>query len=170
MGSRLQKIAFIVFALLFIAVMAIMNSSILTMATSANGQLTSIVSSDDASLNIYDQQKVFGSTVAKAAKAPSDVADTIKNVYVITMANEEGVAYSTASKYSSTEADAANVINTTAKFTAYQCINSNNAITGILFIQEGAATDGYADLVANEVSVPGLGATSAASSGADATE
>jgi hypothetical protein len=69
MGSRLQKIAFIVFALLFVAVIAIMNSSILTMATSANGQLTSIVSSDDASLNIYDQQKVFGSTSSQLTNA-----------------------------------------------------------------------------------------------------
>jgi hypothetical protein len=141
--------------------MAIMNSSILTMATSANGQLTSIVSSDDASLNIYDQQKVFGSTVAKAAKAPADVADTVENVYVITMANEEGVKYTSSDAYSSTTADSENVINTTAKFTAYQCINSNNVITGILFVQEGASSDGYSTLVTPEVSVPGLGTISA---------
>ena len=48
MGSRVQKIAFLIFALMFVAIMAVLNTSILTLGTSSNEQLTSVVASDDS--------------------------------------------------------------------------------------------------------------------------
>ena len=39
MGSRIQHIAFIVFALLFVAIIAVINTGILNMGTNANKTL-----------------------------------------------------------------------------------------------------------------------------------
>lgn len=161
MGSRVQKIAFLIFALMFVAIMAILNTSILTLGTSANGQLTSIVTSDDAALNIYDNQKVYGSTAASCAKDPSAVAETVENVYVITAADTTGQKYTSESGESypisslSDDEKTAKTINSTAKFNSYLCINSNGVITGVLFVQDGASTANASSLV-TETTIQGL--------------
>ena len=132
MGSRVQKIAFLIFALMFVAIMAILNTTI---------------PSDDSSLNIYDQGSLYGSSVATCAKDPGKIASTDLTVFVITKADGTGTYYdgTDSHTYDATVADKA--INKTAKFKSYLCNNANGVTTGILFIQDGASTDGAAALV-----------------------
>ena len=142
MGSRVQKIAFLIFALMFVAIMAILNTSILTLGSSANSQLTATVTSDDSSLSIYDQNSVYGSSVINCAKDPTAVGSTIQQVFVVTNASSattpKGATYDGTNKYDST-VDATNLVNNTAKFDSYLCYNTNNICTGVLFVQQGAS-------------------------------
>lgn len=156
MGSRVQKIAFLIFALMFVAIMAILNTSILTLGTSANGQLTSIVTSDDAALNIYDQQRVYGTTAVNCAKDPTAVSETIEKVFVVTSADLAGETYDSTTKYVASTAGADKTINSTAKFNSYLCINSNGVVTGILFVQDGAIPSDIDGLVGSNMTVQGL--------------
>lgn len=147
MGSRVQKIAFLIFALMFVAIMAIMNTSILTMGTSANSQLTTIVTSDDSSLGLYDQGTVYGTSVVTCAKDPSKVASTDMTIFVVTKANATGTVYSTSEGVYPKTDDPGEAINKNAKFDSYLCNNENDVTTGILFVQEGADKTEAATLV-----------------------
>lgn len=140
MGSRVQKIAFLIFALMFVAIMAILNTSILTLGTSANGQLTTTVSSDDSALSIYDNNSVYGSSVINCAKDPGGVGDTILNVFVLTNDNSGKTCYTESTKYANPASTDANYINRTAKFQSYLCYNANGVCTGVCFIQQGRNT------------------------------
>lgn len=137
MGSRVQKIAFLIFALMFVAIMAILNTSILTLGTSANGQLTTTVSSDDSALSIYDNNSVYGSSVINCAKDPTSVGDTILNVFVFTNSSAGDKQYKDGSVYANPASTADEFINRTAKFDSYLCYNNNGVCTGVCFIQQG---------------------------------
>lgn len=142
MGSRVQKIAFLIFALMFVAIMAILNTSILTLGSSANSQLTATVTSDDSSLSIYDQNSVYGSSVINCAKDPTAVGSTIQTVIVFTNDDSTGFAYTDAKPYAADKHGsgydtATGLVNNTAKFDSYLCYNDNNICTGVLFVQQG---------------------------------
>lgn len=156
MGSRVQKIAFLIFALMFVAIMAILNTTILTMGTSANSQLTTTVTSDDSSLQIYDQGSLYGSSVVTCAKDPGKVASTDMNIYVITNADADGTKYTTDHKYDgSGDAAAGTNINKTAKFNSYLCNNANGVTTGILFIQQNTASPDTSLVTGDNLTVQG---------------
>lgn len=154
MGERVQKIAFLVFALAFVAIMAVLNTSILTLGTSANGQLTSTISSNDSALAIYDQGSVYGSSVSSCAKDPGKVCATEMNVFVITCADTAGAKYDVNNKYTAAVNEDQR-INSAAKFESHLCYNTNQVCTGILFIQEGAAKTGAQALI-GELTAPSL--------------
>ena len=136
MGSRVQKIAFLIFALMFIAIMAVLNTSVLTMGTSANQQLTSTVSSSDNKLAVYDGSTVYGSSVVECASTPDGICSTKLQIKVTTGAGGENT-YSTDSVYSKdTDPTDAAYINKTAKFTSQLEYNDNGVVTGITFKQQ----------------------------------
>ena len=135
MGSRVQKIAFIIFALMFVAIMAVLNTSILTLGTSSNEQLTNIVASDDSALNVYDDSTVYGATVINCAKAPDDVCSNPLEITVKTAAGGNDV-YKTGSVYGVTGANEDNYINRSAKFHSELVYNENGVVKGITFTQE----------------------------------
>jgi len=137
MGSRVQKIAFLIFALMFVAIMAVLNTSILTLGTSSNEQLTNIVASDDSALNVYDDSTVYGATVINCAKAPDDVCSNPLQITVKTAANSAGTTYETGTLYTVTDANDTNYINRSAKFHSELVYNDNGVVSGITFTQEG---------------------------------
>lgn len=156
MGSRVQKIAFLIFALMFVAIMAILNTSILTLGSSANSQLTATVTSNDSSLSIYDQNSVYGSSVISCAKKPSEVGSTIQTVIVFTKDDNAGYAYTDtnsykADKHGSSYGTAEGLVNNTAKFDSYLCYNANNICTGVLFIQQGMTVNATAAMGATNL-------------------
>lgn len=135
MGSRVQKIAFLIFALMFIAIMAVLNTSVLTMGTSANQQLTSTVSSSDNKLSVYDGSTVYGSSVVECASAPDGICSTKLEIQVKTGAGGD-TTYSVDSTYSKdTDPTDSTYINKTAKFNSTLVYNSNGVVTGIVFEQ-----------------------------------
>lgn len=144
MGSRIQKIAFIVFALLFVAIMAVMNTSVLNLGTNANKQLsTTLQTSDSASLGVYDDAVISGSTVQSAAKNPSSVSSTQLQIGVATKADPNGRVYTNDKKYSGSNSDTTStldpntMINTGSQFRSHLVYNSNGVVVAIYFIQEG---------------------------------
>lgn len=141
MGSRIQKIAFIIFALLFVAIMAVMNSTVLNLGTNGNKQLsTTLQTSDTASLEVYNDAVVSGSTVLSAAKNPSSVSSTNLKIGVLTKAASDMKVYianasDEENKYSADDSD--NAINAGSQFHSYLCYNDNGVVTGIAFVQDG---------------------------------
>lgn len=140
MGSRVQKIAFIIFALLFVAIMAVMNTSVLNLGTNANKQLsTTLQTSDSSALEIYNNSIVSGNTVLNAAKNPSVVSSTNMTIAVVTKANQSGEPYTSTDTYTANPSDST-YINTSSQFTSHLVSNSNGVIVGIIFIQDGATS------------------------------
>lgn len=143
MGSRVQKIAFIVFALLFVAIMAVINTGILNMGTNANKTLsTTVQTSNSSTLELYNNTTIAGDTVAAAAKNPNSLANTSMNIYVVTKAMSGiGTAgkgtYDNDHKYQAQSGDNW-YINSSAQFRSYLCENDNGVTAGILFVQDGS--------------------------------
>lgn len=150
MGSRIQKIAFIIFALLFVAIMAVMNSTVLNLGTNGNKQLsTTLQTSDTASLEVYNDATVAGSTVLSAAKNPSSISSTNLIIGVVTRADTSGHKYdTTADDYSTTSSyasviknDQNAIINSGSQFKSHLVYNTNGVVSGIYFIQDGASNE-----------------------------
>ena len=121
---------------MFVAIMAVLNTSILTLGTSSNEQLTNIVASDDSALSVYDDSTVYGATVINCAKAPDDVCSNPLVITVVTAAGDT-TAYQTDSVYSISDANDAKYINRSAKFHSELNYNANGMVEGITFTQEG---------------------------------
>lgn len=136
MGSRIQKIAGLIFALMFVAIMAVLNTSILTLGTSGNDQLTSIVASDDSALSVYDNSTVYGATVINCAKAPDGVCSIPLEITVKTADGTTSV-YSAAkeTKYDVSDPNGKGYINRSAKFDSELVYNENGVVKGITFTQ-----------------------------------
>ena len=132
MGSR------VVFALMFIAIMAVLNTSVLTLGTSANNQLNTTVSSGDVSLQIYDGTVVSGANVRDAAKKPDGIGSTSLYVEVHTLAGTSGTTatYTGSSPYNVTDKNDAKFINPGATFESELHYNSNGVVDGIVFQQK----------------------------------
>ena len=135
MGSRIQHIAFIVFALLFVAIIAVINTGILS---------TTVQTSNSSTMELYNNTKISGDTVAAAAKNPNSLANTSMTIYVVTKAKNalptkagEGL-YGNDNKYQAKSGDP-NYINSSAQFDSYLLQNDNGVTSGVLFIQEGCS-------------------------------
>ena len=138
MGGRVQKIAFIIFALLFVAIMAVLNTSVLNMATSSNKTLTTTVTtSDSSSLNVYDNASVSGSTVQECAKKPNGIVSSSLTVLVRTTGADGYVAYTGNSTYNENNAGNPDYINPNSMFNSNLLTNNNGVTVGILFYQNG---------------------------------
>lgn len=142
MGSRIQHIAFIVFALLFVAIIAVINTGILNMGTNANKTLsTTVQTSNSSTLELYNNTTISGDTVANAAKNPDSLANTSMAVFVVTNANNTTPkVYTNKDKYKAQSSDPL-YINSSAQFQSYLCENSNGVVAGILFVQDGSGYD-----------------------------
>lgn len=76
MGSRIQTIAGIIFSLLFIAILATMNSTVLQFGSDVNRKVGNTLSvSQNYELDVFDGTKVTGDTVISAINNK----DTITN-------------------------------------------------------------------------------------------
>ena len=156
MGGRVQKIAFIIFALLFVAIMAVLNTSVLNMATSSNKTLTTTVTtSDSSSLNVYDNTSVYGSTVQECAKKPNSIVSSSLSVLVCTtgsMDDSSGsggyVAYTGDNPYNENNAGNPAYINPNSMFNSNLLTNSNGVTVGILFYQDGVTAPDSVDVSA----------------------
>lgn len=142
MGSRIQKIAFIVFALLFVAIMAVINTGILNMGTNANKQLsTTVQTSNSSTLELYNNTTLSGDTVASAAKNPNSLANTGLTIGVVTSATNTVAEYDGSDNTYKANSNDPEYINPSAQFKSYLCQNDNGVVAGILFVQEGSGYD-----------------------------
>lgn len=176
MGEHIRKVAWILFALLFVGVIAAMNNGILSTATNGNKQLSATLqTSDTASLELYNDSSVSGSQVLSAAKNPGSLSTTNLIVGVCTAASGNSSIYqytagaevpasgsspfsATNSKFEYTEtvkntADA--TINPSAQFHSYLIKNKNEAPCAILFVQNGV--DVNSNMIGSDFTCAALG-------------
>ena len=156
MGGRVQKIAFIIFALLFVAIMAVLNTSVLNMATSSNKTLTTTVTtSDSSSLNVYDNTSVYGSTVQECAKNPGGIVSSALHVFVRTSGATGYMEYCGNGTYTQNDAGASDYINPNSMFKSNLITNSNGVTVGIVFYQDGVETPPTTDDLVNATHATG---------------
>lgn len=127
MGQRIEHIAGIVFAMMFIAILALMNSNVLGIGNSVNAQLSRTYEATEMrELASFDNTTVTGSTAISAIKNYDNLYNYNMAIYV------DGTPYGAATgakdyAYASTHIDPA------ASFNAVLDVNSNGVTTGIRF-------------------------------------
>ena len=127
MGERIQHIAGIVMALAFIALLAMMNSSVLSIGTSVNDRLNRTSGMTEMhELQAFNDTRVTGTTVISAIKNYDNLYNYDMEIYVD--GNPYGAADG-AKNYSW----AATHINPTASFEAKLNVNANGVTSGITF-------------------------------------
>lgn len=124
MGDRIQQIAGIIFSLAFIAILAMINTSVLGFGANVNDRLTRSYAATEAyELEVFDDQKVTGSTVISAV-------NNRENLYTAPLVIQLNGAEVTST---STTPGAANYVNSGASYTAELLENANGVIYGIAF-------------------------------------
>ena len=125
MGSRIQTIASIIFALLFIAILSVMNSSVLQFGSAVDNKVGNTVSiSENYELNSFDGRRVSGDTVISAINNK----DTLNSRYVLSI-TVDGVPVT------GSYADSGLTINPNDVYQAELQYNANDVVEGIIFTQ-----------------------------------
>lgn len=128
MGERIQHVAGIVFALMFVAILAMMNANVLGIGSSVNDRLARTYGMTEMhELQAFDETTVTGSTVISAIKNYDTLYDY--NM-VITV---DGTNYGDTNAGYRSYAEAVRNISPTNSYTAELVTNSNGMTTGINF-------------------------------------
>lgn len=143
MNKKIITIAEIVFALIFVVILAVIMGTITNKGNSANTKLVDTLEmTDSSSLNSYaDNSIVKGESVKSAISQIKSIGGDLKlNVYVETKANSGSYkTYSDTNKYTVSDTTANDYINPSASFKCWQIINNNNVVTGLYFAQDGSS-------------------------------
>lgn len=170
MGAKARKIAEIVFAVIFIGLLAVIFADILGFGRSGQKQLSGTMSNvSSTNLSNYDNVTVSGSEVVSAISNVKTLGGDLKlGIVVATVADSDGTRYGYAlesgeglyhvygensnvdltNKLSegsgfntySTKSDEHEYINPTASFQANLIKNKNDVTVGIQFVQDGVST------------------------------
>lgn len=138
MGERIQHSALIIFALAFIAILAMMNGTVRDIGSSVNGQLTRTYAATEMhELQAFDDTKVTGTTVISAIKNYNSLYSYDMGISVTTSRGTytygAGGAYGS---YDVTNSGDSRYINPTKSFSASLAENANGVITGIEFTEQ----------------------------------
>lgn len=161
MEHKIIAIAAIVFALVFVLILAVMMGTITNKANTANTQLSDTLNmTGGTGLERYDNTEVNGQTVIDACKNASAIGGNSKLIIAVktTAASSNAIyGYGTSGgssigdagdsgsvsaspdtkwhAYDASAADEKNVINSNAQFSSKLIVNKNGVTTGILFTQ-----------------------------------
>ena len=130
MSNRLQTIAEIIFALAFIAVLALISSGVLSFGQNVNQQIsrTNAVT-EMRELRAFDDTSVTGATVISAIRN----YDSIYNyALTITVTNPSGTKTYGAGGTAAYDVSS-NFINPTDSYKATLNYNTNDVVTGVVF-------------------------------------
>ena len=139
MNKKIIITACIVFALIFVVILAVMMGTISQKGNDANTQLVDTLNStSNANLDLYkDDSKVKGESVINAIKNVKTLGGDVKmTILVKTKANGTGVEYSESNSYNVTNEYDDNYINPEASFLCEWKENNNGIVTGITFTQQ----------------------------------
>lgn len=146
MNKKIITIAGIIFALIFVVLLAVMMGTITTKANSANSKLVDTLEmTDNTSLSIYDNKIVKGESVISAIQNVRNLGGGVK--LEITVKTTEGTKQSYGYvegedglvelvEYEITNPNDANYINSSANFQSELDDNANGVVTGISFEQK----------------------------------
>lgn len=139
MNKKIITIAEIVFALIFVVILAVIMGTVTNKGNSANTKLVDTLEmTDGTSLASYaDGMTVKGETVKTAISQIKSIGGELKlQVFVDTLANSSYDTYDSEHKYQISDTTSAKYINPSASFTCWQMINNNGVVTGLHFVQD----------------------------------
>lgn len=151
MNKKIITIAGIIFALIFVVLLAVMMGTITTKANSANSKLVDTLEmTDNTSLSIYDNKIVKGESVISAIQNVRNLGGGVKLEIKVktTGGTEQKYGYvgdkdglveheiTNPVEYEITNPNDDNYINSTANFQSKLLKNSNDVVTGISFEQK----------------------------------
>lgn len=143
MNKKIITIAGIVFALIFVVLLAVMMGTITNKANSANTKLVDTLEmTDNTSLETYaDESIVKGESVVSAIKNVKSIGGNLKlKITVITKAgvtesygyvDEGGIKH-----YNQSNSAKKDYINPSASFVCNQDTNKNGVVTELIFTQQ----------------------------------
>lgn len=140
MNKKIITIAEIVFALIFVVLLAVFMATINSKGNSANNQLVDVLESTDSS-NIKSYPNggtVKGSTVEMALDQINSLAGDI-NTFKITVKtdmNTAGKSYSKGDSYNISNSKDENYINAKADFLCEHVTNANGIVVELIFTQQ----------------------------------
>lgn len=143
MNKKIITIAGIVFALIFVVLLAVMMGTITTKANSANSKLVDTLEmTDNTSLSIYDGTTVKGESVTNAIKNVKQIGGSYKlKIFVVTgdgAKNTYGYTSDTPVTETPNSPSDSGYINSSSNFTSNLATNENDVVTAIVFIQDGS--------------------------------
>lgn len=142
MNKKIITIAGIVFALIFVVLLAVMMGTITTKANSANSKLVDTLEmTDNTSLSIYDGKVVKGESVISAIQNIKNIGGGMK--LQIDVKTKSGVSTpygyvgndDTITEYEITDPKDSNYINPSANFQSELSKGKNDVVIGITFTQ-----------------------------------
>lgn len=146
MGKKIITIASIVFALIFVVLLAVMMGTITNKGNSANTKLVDTLEmTDSTSLDTYaDGSIIKGEAVISAIKNVKTIGGNLKlQIIVKTASNISGAKYgyvgsgaTSITPYNITDSTDSDYINPNASFEVTQNVNANDIITGLTFTQQ----------------------------------
>lgn len=134
MGDRIQKIAGIIFALTFVAILALMNQQVLHFGSDVNRQVhNSSTVSVDYELEPFNGTFVSGDTVVSAINNRNSLSSSSLSVLVIDSGGGE-MLYdaNTPDKYDQSSGN----VELSSKYKAELATNANGVVHQILFTEE----------------------------------
>ena len=136
MNQKIITIATIVFALIFVVVLAVMMNTISNKAENANTKLVDTLDANDSqSLAIYESGVMKGESVIGAIKNIKSIGGHFKlNVIVVTGAGAS-TTYGVNDPYSTSDSSDSKYINPVAEFSTKVNRNSNGVPVSIEFTQ-----------------------------------
>lgn len=151
MNKKIITIAEIVFALIFVVLLAVFMATINSKGNSANNQLVDVLESTDSS-NVKSYPNggtVKGSTVEMALDQINSLAGDINKFYIVVVTNqnvasgnedyddkEQPYVYAKGETYNITNSKDPNYINSKADFKCAHVTNENGIIVGLTFTQQ----------------------------------
>ena len=164
MNKKIITIAEIVFALIFVVLLAVFMATINSKGNSANNQLVDVLESTDSS-NVKSYPNggnVKGSTVEMALDQISSLAGDINTFKIMVTTNDPDdddikTVYDKKTSYNITNTKDSKYINPKADFKCWHEINKNGVITGLVFAQSD--TSDFSETVNPYDSSDGTGST-----------
>lgn len=142
MNKKIITIAGIVFALIFVVLLAVMMGTITTKANSANSKLVDTLEmTDNTSLSIYDGKVVKGESVISAIQNIKNIGGGMKLQITVKTKSGDSKDYGYVgnndeiTEYDITDPKNLNYINPSANFQSELSKGPNDVVTGIAFTQ-----------------------------------
>lgn len=137
MGNRIQTVAGIIFALAFVAILSMMNTTVVDIGESVNGQLSRTYKTTELQeLKAFDDTTVTGATVISTIKNHDSLYTYDMTIEVETGSTTTTYGAGGYDKYTATNASDAKYINPAKSYKAELIQNENDVYTTIKFVEQ----------------------------------
>ena len=138
MNKKIITIAEIVFALIFVVLLAVFMATINSKGNAANTQLVDVMDANStSSIESYEGQGLMkGTRVTGALENIASLAGDVNNFKIAVYTNAEGAeSYDKDEKYNVTNSKHKNYINPNGDFYCHVVYNENDIPIGMVFVQ-----------------------------------